>query len=107
MRLEHRCDRATHGAMTTCTGAVGAASENCRRAEHRIATRASTFNVRPTIPTCGPKISVQLLEIRWSFRYEMRHLFALAGFVVEEELSDYLGAPPAYGKEQISVARKG
>ncbi len=50
---------------------------------------------------------MQLLEIRWSFRYEMRHLFALAGFVVEEELSDYLGAPPAYGKEQISVARKG
>jgi ubiquinone/menaquinone biosynthesis C-methylase UbiE len=48
----------------------------------------------------------ELLEIRWIFRYEMRHLFALAGFVVEEELSDYLGAPPAYGKEQIWVARR-
>lgn len=43
------------------------------------------------------------LEIRWIFRYEMRHLFALAGFVVEEEMSDYFGAPPEYGKEQIWV----
>ena len=48
----------------------------------------------------------ELLEIRWIFRYEMRYLFALAGFIVEEELSDYFGAPPAYGKEQIWVARK-
>jgi len=48
----------------------------------------------------------ELLEIRWIFRYEMRHLFALAGFVVEEEMSDYFGAPPAYGKEQIWVVRR-
>jgi ubiquinone/menaquinone biosynthesis C-methylase UbiE len=48
----------------------------------------------------------ELLEIRWIFRYEMRHLFSLAGFVVEEELSDYLGAPPAYGREQIWVVRR-
>jgi ubiquinone/menaquinone biosynthesis C-methylase UbiE len=48
----------------------------------------------------------ELLEIRWIFRNEMRHLFSLAGFVVEEEMSDYLGAPPAYGKEQIWVVRR-
>ena len=48
----------------------------------------------------------ELLEIRWIFRYEMRHLFSLAGFVVEEEMSDYLGAPPAYGAEQIWVVRR-
>ena len=45
------------------------------------------------------------LELRWIFRNEMRNLFALCNFVVEEEMSDYLGAPPAYGKEQIWVAR--
>jgi ubiquinone/menaquinone biosynthesis C-methylase UbiE len=45
------------------------------------------------------------LELRWIFRGEMRNLFALCDFVVEEEMSDYLGAPPAYGKEQIWVAR--
>ena len=48
----------------------------------------------------------ELLEIRWIFRYEMRHLFSLAGFVVEEELSDYFGAAPVYGKEQIWVVRR-
>ena len=46
------------------------------------------------------------LELRWIFRYEMLHLLELSGFVVEAELSDYLGAPPAYGKEQIWVATR-
>ncbi|HKO15237.1 MAG TPA: class I SAM-dependent methyltransferase [Gemmatimonadaceae bacterium] len=49
---------------------------------------------------------VEMLELRWSYRYEMRYLLELAGFVVEEELSDFLGAPPSYGKEQIWVARR-
>jgi ubiquinone/menaquinone biosynthesis C-methylase UbiE len=48
----------------------------------------------------------EVLEIRWIFRYEMHHLFELSGFVVEEEQSDYLGAPPAYGLEQIWMARR-
>lgn len=48
----------------------------------------------------------ELLEIRWIFRYEMRHLFSLASFHVEEEMSDYFGAPPEYGKEQIWVVRR-
>jgi SAM-dependent methyltransferase len=46
------------------------------------------------------------LELRWMYRYEMRHLLELCSFVVEEEMSDYLGAGPAYGKEQIWIARK-
>jgi ubiquinone/menaquinone biosynthesis C-methylase UbiE len=49
---------------------------------------------------------VELLELRWIFRYEMRHLLALSGFAVVEEFSDYLGAPPAYGKEQIWIAQR-
>jgi SAM-dependent methyltransferase len=49
---------------------------------------------------------IELLELRWSYRYEMMHLFELTGFVVEEEFSDFLGAPPAYGKEQLWVLRR-
>jgi len=49
---------------------------------------------------------IELLELRWSYRYEMMHLFELTGFVVEEEFSDFLGAPPAYGREQLWVVRR-
>ena len=49
---------------------------------------------------------VERLELRWTYRYEMRHLLELCEYVVEEELSDYLGSPPAYGREQIWVARR-
>jgi ubiquinone/menaquinone biosynthesis C-methylase UbiE len=45
------------------------------------------------------------LPIRWIFRWEMRHLLQIAGFVVEAEYSDFTGSPPQYGKEQIWVAR--
>ena len=48
---------------------------------------------------------VERLELRWTYRYEMAHLLELCGYVVEEELSDFLGTPPAYGHEQIWVAR--
>ena len=48
---------------------------------------------------------LEKLELRWMFRYEMRYLLELAGFVVEEELSDFFRAPPAYAREQIWVAR--
>jgi SAM-dependent methyltransferase len=47
------------------------------------------------------------LSVRWTFRWEMRHLLRLAGFAVEAEFSDFAGAPPAYGKEQIWVAQCG
>jgi SAM-dependent methyltransferase len=47
---------------------------------------------------------LEKLEVRWMFRYEMRYLLELAGFVVEEEMSDFFGAPPAYARAQIWVA---
>jgi hypothetical protein len=35
----------------------------------------------------------------------MRYLLELCGFEVEAEYSDYAGSPPAYGREQVYVAR--
>jgi hypothetical protein len=46
------------------------------------------------------------LSLRWTYRWEMRNLLRLAGFIVEAEFSDFAGSPPAYGKEQIWVAHK-
>jgi hypothetical protein len=34
----------------------------------------------------------------------MHHLLELSGFAVDEELSDFAGAPPTYGREQIIIA---
>jgi SAM-dependent methyltransferase len=45
------------------------------------------------------------LKLRWTFRYEMRHLVESCGFVVEAEYSDFHRSPPAYGKEQVWVLR--
>jgi SAM-dependent methyltransferase len=47
----------------------------------------------------------EYLTLRWSFRSEMRHLFELCGFLVENEYLDFRRSPPAYGKEQIWVLR--
>lgn len=47
----------------------------------------------------------EVLTMRWVYRWEMRYLLELCGFEVEAEYSDYLGAPPAQGREQIYVAR--
>ncbi len=44
------------------------------------------------------------LSLRWTYRWEMRHLLQLAGFAVAAEHSDFAGSPAAYGKEQIWVA---
>ena len=49
---------------------------------------------------------VEHLRMRWTFRWEMRYLFELTGFVVEEELSDFKGSPASYGREQVWIARK-
>ena len=46
------------------------------------------------------------MALRWTYRWELRHLLELCGFVVEAEYSDFHGAPPAYGKELIVVARR-
>jgi SAM-dependent methyltransferase len=47
------------------------------------------------------------LAVRWTYRWELRHLLELCGFTVTAEYSDFLGAPPAYGKELIVVAAVG
>jgi SAM-dependent methyltransferase len=47
----------------------------------------------------------ETLTLRWTYRHEMRHLLARAGFDVQFEYGDYAGGPPAYGAEQIWVAR--
>jgi SAM-dependent methyltransferase len=49
---------------------------------------------------------VETLTLRWTFRYELHHLLALAGFEVTAEMSDYAGSRPAYGREIIVVARR-
>ena len=48
----------------------------------------------------------EILELRWTYRYEMRHLLELSGFSVERELSDFTNAPPSYGREQIWIAKR-
>jgi hypothetical protein len=45
------------------------------------------------------------MALRWTWRWELHHLLELCGFTVEAEYSDFSGAPPAYGKELIVVAR--
>jgi SAM-dependent methyltransferase len=47
----------------------------------------------------------EVLRMRWTYRYEMRYLLELCGFDVLAEYSDYLRSPPAYGKEQVWVAK--
>lgn len=52
------------------------------------------------------RVEEEVLSLRWTYRYEMRHLLALAGFEVEAEYGDYAGGPPTYAAEQIWVARR-
>jgi len=47
----------------------------------------------------------QVLTLRWTHRYEIRHLLELADFEVVAEYSDHSGSPPAYGRELLLVAR--
>lgn len=46
------------------------------------------------------------LPMRWIYRYEMRYLLELSGFDIEAEYSNFEGTPPAYGGEQVWVARR-
>ncbi len=46
------------------------------------------------------------LDLRWTFRHEMRYLLELCGFEVLAEYSDFDKSPPTYGQEQVWVARK-
>jgi len=47
-----------------------------------------------------------VLELRWIYRHEMRYLLELCGYEVEAEYSDFRRSPPAYGREQLWVARR-
>jgi len=48
----------------------------------------------------------ETLTMRWTYRQEMRYLLERTGFEVEAEYSDFQRSPPAYGAEQIWVARR-
>jgi SAM-dependent methyltransferase len=45
------------------------------------------------------------LTLRWTTRSEMRLLLELAGLEVITEHGDFMGGPPAYGREQVWVVR--
>ena len=47
----------------------------------------------------------ETLRLRWTYRFEMRYLLELSGFEVEAEYADFVGSPPAYGREQVWLAR--
>ncbi|MEO5372785.1 MAG: class I SAM-dependent methyltransferase [Alphaproteobacteria bacterium] len=51
-------------------------------------------------------VEEEVHSLRWIFRYEMRHLLDLEGFAVESEASDFHGSPPAYGNQQVWIARR-
>lgn len=44
--------------------------------------------------------------LRWSMRQEMAYLLELTGFEVVAQYSDFARSPPAYGREQVWVARR-
>ena len=48
----------------------------------------------------------ETLEMRWTYRHEMRYLLELTGFEVVAEYSDFRESPPAYGTEQVWLARR-
>jgi SAM-dependent methyltransferase len=48
----------------------------------------------------------EVLELRWTYRHEMRYLLELSGFDVEAEYSDFKKAPPKYAADQIWLARR-
>jgi SAM-dependent methyltransferase len=53
------------------------------------------------------RTNTERLTLRWSTRSEMRLLFELAGLAVVDEYGDFRGGPPAYGREQVWVLRRG
>jgi SAM-dependent methyltransferase len=45
------------------------------------------------------------LVIRWTYRWEMRHLLELEGFEPVACYGDFRGGPPRYGREQVWIAK--
>jgi SAM-dependent methyltransferase len=54
-----------------------------------------------------PRTDTERLTLRWSTRSEMLLLFELAGLDVVADHGDFRGGPPAYGREQVWVLRRG
>lgn len=77
------------------------------RLDHLAQTRHDLWRYRELAPD-GTVLREEEREmaLRWSFRWELRHLLELSGFTVEAEYSDFRRAPPAYGKELIVVAKR-
>ncbi len=48
----------------------------------------------------------EVLQMRWTYRYEMRYLLELSGFAVDAEYCDFHRSPPRYGAEQVWIARR-
>jgi ubiquinone/menaquinone biosynthesis C-methylase UbiE len=72
-------------------------------------TQTFTENMRLEVfDDAGEKISHEETSwsLRWTYRQEMQYLLELSGFNVQEQLSDFLGAGPAYAKEQIWICQK-
>jgi SAM-dependent methyltransferase len=53
------------------------------------------------------RTDTERLTLRWSLRSELLLLFELADLEVVAEYGDFRGGPPAYGREQVWVLRKG
>lgn len=53
------------------------------------------------------RAATERLTLRWSTRSEMRLLFELTGLEVVADYGDFGGGPPAYGREQVWVLRRG
>jgi SAM-dependent methyltransferase len=54
-----------------------------------------------------PRTDTERLTLRWSTRSEMLLLFELTGLDVVADHGDFRGGPPAYGREQVWVLRRG
>ena len=52
------------------------------------------------------RVEEEELALRWTYRYEMRHLLELAGFRSIAEYSDFAGSAPAYGQAQVWVCER-
>lgn len=59
------------------------------------------------VDDAGRTVEVErsVLRLRWTYRYEMQHLFELEGFDVVSEHSDFEGSPAAYARAQIWTVR--
>jgi hypothetical protein len=45
------------------------------------------------------------MALRWTYRWELRHLLELYRLSVEAEYRDFAGSAPAYGEELIFIAK--